>query len=110
MNSPPSNELKYSQIFFRVIKQHLQEYRCNHSIFQIATEADYEANKTTTSEALKGSKRLTTTKSQPRVLCYSTGYKHNQNQKVSLSAQAKTEATDDTPRLNLRLGGDDNAQ
>ena len=108
MNSPPSNELKYSQFFFRVIKQHLQEYRCNHSIFQIAAEADYEANKAINYEENKGSKKWINTKNQPRVLCYSTGYKHGQNQKASLSAQIKSEASDDTTRPDLRLGGDDN--
>lgn len=40
-------ELKYSRIFFKVIKQHLQEDGCDHSILQIAAEADFEASNTT---------------------------------------------------------------
>lgn len=101
MNSPPSNELKYSQIFFRVIKQHLQEHRCNHSIFQIAIEADCEANKTINSEANKGSKNGLT--QRINLECYAIPLDTNM-----VGAQTKSEASDDTTSPDLRLGGDDN--
>ncbi|MFZ0327759.1 MAG: hypothetical protein WBP64_09650 [Nitrososphaeraceae archaeon] len=54
MNSLLSSmDLKYSRIFFKVIKQHLQEDRCNHSILQIAVEADFEASNTTAAGVVK---------------------------------------------------------
>ena len=47
MSNLLSSELQYSKIFFRIIKQHLQEERCNHSIVEIVMEADCAARNAT---------------------------------------------------------------
>jgi hypothetical protein len=46
LNNLPYIELNYSKIILRVIREHLEENSCNHSILQIAAEADREASKT----------------------------------------------------------------
>ncbi|MGA7899608.1 MAG: hypothetical protein WCA39_12185 [Nitrososphaeraceae archaeon] len=51
MNNSPSTELDYPTIMLRVIRRHLEETGCKHSILEIAAEVDCEATKTINCEA-----------------------------------------------------------